>query len=677
MCAKAKEDKEAKAAKKAAAKEEKAAKAKAKAKPKKKASTGTEDYNFFLLHGEKIGIAVALLVFAGLVASGSGLDKFTLTPEQINSSSSSAETTIKDSKVTPKEYDEGVVVYPFDSYAELIKSNVKVNSYETATRWEQSLFPDKIKRPNVVPLPLENLRAVACVGAIMYNAISANGAANAGGGMGGGMGAGGAGAGGMGGGMTGGMGGASGELKGRHWITLTGSIPIRKQQLAYNELFGNAQYTDDQRDQPRYIYFTLERGIVDPTGKTDWKKVDVIGAIQKENQYWSGVGSDQVGYNYMAPTWSSFPPMAMSCPPMANKPFGEEVANLPNIPLSSTEQIDVQASDVKEWNELQEAMKKFDESDLLSRNPFADVSMGGGAGMAGGMSGGMGMAGGMGMVGGGMMGSGMETGGGMGMSGGATGGAVGGNSWLVNQDAINESRMKIQQAASVDYYLFRYFDFEVEPDKTYVYRVKLILGNPNYGVDEHFVEDPSTLDKTFVESEFSAPSNPVALGAISRVLAENVEASSRPGAEPRITLSSVYFDEEDASESIIQGQNLKRGQVANFYSQKHDAVSVAGGRSSASMYDAMGMGSAGSKKGGKPKNKSVNHISNVCVVDALGGAKISGVTLRSPGKVLFLEPNGLLQIREVKEDARELGRYDNSAGAMGMGMGTGAAGMMM
>ena len=671
MAAKSKEEKEAKKAAAAAAKAEKASKAKAKAKPKKKRDAGANEYNFFLLHGEIIVALVAVVVFGGLVAMGSGLQKFTLTPEQINQSSQRAEQNIKESKVTPVEFDESVVVFDYDKYSKLIKSGVKVNAYETPIRWESSLFPDKVKRPDVTPLPLENLKATASIGAIMYNEISASGNTMGGGNNAGGMGGmGGPGAGGMGAGP--GM-GSSGELKGRKWITLTGSIPIRKQQEAYNSLFGTAQYTDDVRDQPRYVYYKLERGVVDQnTGKTDWTDVNVIRAIRKENNQWSGVGSDQVGYSYMAPTVQGFPPMAMSCPPMANKPFGEEVANLPNIPLNSTDQIKVQGEQLKEYNELQEAMNKFDETDLLNRDPFADSQMGSmGGGLMGAGPGGMGAGpGGMGAGPGGM-------GAGPGGMGSGLGGmdAGGNNSWLINQNAITASRLKIQQAVSVDYYLFRYFDFEVEPDKTYVYRVKLILANPNFGVEERFVADPATLEQRFVESDYSDVSNPVSLGEVSRVFAQKVEAPSRAGAEPRITLSSVYFDSDDASESIVQDLSVKRGQVANFYGQSHDPVNVSGGMSVDMMYGDMG-GSSSKKGGSKNQKKSVNHVSNVCVVDALGGSKISAAKdYVSPGKVLILEPNGLMRVREVKEDARELGRYDGSSNQMGFG--TGAAGMMM
>ena len=42
---------------------------------------------------------------------------------------------------------------------------------------------------------------------------------------------------------------------------------------------------------------------------------------------------------------------------------------------------------------------------------------------------------------------------------------------------------------------------------------------------------------------------------------------------------------------------------------------------------------------------------------------------------MILEPNGLLQVREIKEDARELSRYDGSNDAM-MGGGMMGGGLM-
>ncbi len=680
MCAKAKEDKQAvaaeKAAAKAAAKAAKAAKAKPKAKAKKR--SGANEFNFFLLHGEKIGIAAAVLIFGAMVAGGSGLKQFALTPDQISQSAKRAGETIDKSEVKPAEYDEELVPTDYNEYAALIKSFVRVNAYETANRWEQSLFPDKKKRPNIEPLPLENLRATACVGAIQYRDQAATAASSAmGGGAAGGMGGGMAGGGMAGGGAMGGgsgmMGGATGKLEGKRWITLTGSIPIRKQQAAYSEAFGTAQYLDDLRDQPMYIYYRLQR----KADGGDWEDVNVIRAYQKENMRWAGVGSEQVGFSYFAPATQSVP-MAMSCPPMANKPFGEEIANLPNIPLNSSDQLEVQEQEMAEWQKLQETMNTIDEATILGRDPFANAGAAGamgGSGMMGGMgAGGMGGA----MGGGGMGGSGGMGGGMGGMNAGAD------NSWLVNREAAQASMLRVQASAAVEYYLFRYFDFDVEENKSYTYRVKLVLANPNGGVEERFLEDPTSTERTIVESEFSEESNPVSFARMSRVYAEGVTAPTRLGAEPTATLSSIYFDDESATESLLQGQTLRRGQIANFYKKPHNAVDVAGARG---MMGGMGgsggmagggyaqAGGRGGKKGG---GKVVDHITDVCLVDVEGGVKIgkSG-DLRSPGRILLLEPNGQMTVREVKEDARELGRYDGSQGGGFGGMGTGAAGMMM
>jgi hypothetical protein len=142
-------------------------------------------------------------------------------------------------------------------------------------------------------------------------------------------------------------------------------------------------------------------------------------------------------------------------------------------------------------------------------------------------------------------------------------------------------------------------------------------------------------------------------------------------------MASIYFDQDSATESLAQDLTMKLGQVANFKGKPHEPVNVAGALTMGGM-NGMGGGATTQQSGRGGRNSkggTVDHVSDACLVDAIGGAKISGAERRSPGKVMILEPNGYLQIREVKEDARELGRYDGSQG--GMGFGTGAAGMMM
>ena len=45
----------------------------------------------------------------------------------------------------------------------------------------------------------------------------------------------------------------------------------------------------------------------------------------------------------------------------------------------------------------------------------------------------------------------------------------------------------MQAEDEIPYYLFRFFDFTVESGKRYVYRVRLMLLNPNYEIPPRFL----------------------------------------------------------------------------------------------------------------------------------------------------------------------------------------------
>ncbi|MDO5554187.1 MAG: hypothetical protein Q4G68_10540 [Planctomycetia bacterium] len=611
--------------------------------------TSSQKENIFFLHGEKIILSVVVLLFAWMIIGGSGLSEFKLTADQINSSAKRAEENIRNSKVTPVEVDKGVVVYDYLSYSELIRSAITVNSYETLVRWDQSLFPDRIKRPNMTPLPVENLRAFASIGAIAYRDRGTTGTAGGAADMG------------MGGIGMGSASGSNGKVEGRQWVTITGSIPVRKQLADYMAHFSNAQYTDMLRDQPIYLSYVLQRGTPSDAGEIVWENIDIIQAYRKEFAKWSGFGVEQVDPSYFAAQLPSYPPMAMSCPPMVNRLFGEEVANVPNIPLSSEEMMNLATTEMQERNKLEAKLQDVNMDDILSRSPFEGTGND-----RSGMGNPMGMGGG-----------GMEFGAGNDLGGMTGGGRSGGNtaSWMINRNAASLVTSTGDLASPVDYYLFRAFDFDVEMGKTYYYRVKLILANPNFGLDENFVEDPTTVGRTYISSEFSESSNPVSLGRVSRIYAEQVEAPSVPGGEPRATLASVYFDSETATESVEKTLRVTRGQVANFPRRVHKPLAPAAQSTLGS--DPMGMmGGPGEATGSKRKKntqnkdtKLVDHVSDICVLDAFGGYRLPGGELRSPGKMILLEPSGLVRVHEVREDMRELGRIEAKSAKPESGMG--------
>jgi hypothetical protein len=71
----------------------------------------------------------------------------------------------------------------------------------------------------------------------------------------------------------------------------------------------------------------------------------------------------------------------------------------------------------------------------------------------------------------------------------------------------------VAAAATSRYLLFRFFDFDVQPGKQYVYRVRLKLRNPNYkkssiSVNPAWLKDPNWAEEQFLKTEWSDASEP-------------------------------------------------------------------------------------------------------------------------------------------------------------------------
>jgi len=640
--------------------------AKSKAKKKVKKANRSGD-NFLLLHGEKFVFMAILCCAVMMITKGNGFEKFTLTPEDITESANKADDRIKKNKVAVSDVDEKLVVNDYSAFSRLIKSTLSPGMYYTGTRWEQSLFPEKIKRPDIIPLPVEQLRAESSVGAVQYKSDNRTGGPGmGGGGMSGpggsgpgGSGPGGSGPGGMGGmggpGMGGGMNG--GDVRARKWIVVTGLIPVGKEFQEYDEKFGNAQFTDVNRDVPIYATYKIERGTKGEDGEIVWKEIDLEKVFEKEVDKWSGYGLDPVSMVHSAPIVNyNLPPLTMVCPPAVNKAYGEEVAHLPKIPLMSSENLEEQALLMKEMKELEQDQKEqqkrnFDTSDMksfFSSNSAGRMNTGSMGGMSGGSGpGGSGPGGGMGM--GGMSGPGGGSGPGMG-----SGGMMAGRGGM----SLRRNTARTPRNLDEDYYLFRFFDFDVIPGQAYYYRVKLYLVNPNLGLEVNLVENPESVNQNLIESPYSEPSNPAALGMGTRLLAETVEPARNLWQEPKVTVSSICFNADDAQESLAQEKKLVRGQVANFMKEQHKPINT----SRAAQMAPQGM-NAGNKSA-KNVRLTDNHISNICLLDSLGGdsVKVGNCEARRPAEVLFLDSSGIVKIRNLETDTRELNRYAEPAG---------------
>lgn len=117
-------------------------------------------------------------------------------------------------------------------------------------------------------------------------------------------------------------------------------------------------------------------------------------------------------------------------------------------------------------------------------------------------------------------------------------------------------------AVKPKYLLFRFLDFNVEPTKFYRYRVKLILANPNYKLDQSHLESPELAQGETRETVWSKPSDPVFVPVLEHYFAG--ESKSVGGdSEPETTFGVKQWTPRLAADVYYEFKNKLRGAVLN------------------------------------------------------------------------------------------------------------------
>ncbi len=609
-------------------------------KPNKKKKIDIK--GFFVSHVEKIVLVMVIPVAIFFAYKGTQHEPLSWQPEALEQASAASDKFIRDN--IRKAVDEGVAIFPYDTYAEWIKKEIKVDLYRTNVQWLPSLFPEKTKRGAAPVYPVTDLIASSGLGAISINltspaAVLAGVTTPAAG-------------------ETPGSGTTSGGIPnnqiGARWAMVTGLIPIQRQLDTYVNLYSDSVLPDPVRDMPTYIYYEVERAVIEPgqgPGDLQWVKLELLKEYNINRGLWSGVGMDVVDPNYLAPP--VLIPMAYPLPPVSKK-YGAEVAHPPVIPMMTDSQTDLLQQMETYQKRLLEETFNVDEERLL-QNPY-----GGRAGSIGGMPTGGGMNTGMGS---------MDSG-----SGGMGGGVLGAG------QLTQEDEEEIFKSVEVTHYLFRYLDFKVEPGKTYRYRVRLHLANPNYELAPNFVETEELAAKPSVVTEYSEPSTMVTIPLESRILASEVTAAATAWGDPTTSIAAIFFDMKDGSEWYVERPLAYRGSTINMKRQQTTNAQlegVAGSREN--------MGSttprpprptrppARGQRGPVPEpvdpgKKTMDIVSEVTILDMAGGVRLPKATsaaardvpeLRSPEKVMVLEPSGNLVIRSIKADKIEMENIKN------------------
>ncbi|GHT37954.1 hypothetical protein FACS189427_11620 [Planctomycetales bacterium] len=598
-------------------------------KPKKKKGFDIKD--FFVKHTEKIVVALLIPVACYIGYQGTLYEPLKWQPEDLKRVADEADKHIKES--VRKAADEDVVIRQYDMVATWIKVGVKPDLYRTVTQWMPSLFPEKVKRAGLEPSQLyavKDLKAYTGLGAIAINPQSD--AAQAA--------------------------GIITPRIGQRWTVLTGLIPVKEQLDVYVNLYSSSVQPDPMRDFPIYRLYEVERAQIEPGQTADqlkWEKIEFLSDYVKNVQLWGTTALDPVDPTYIAP--GQFP-MAYPLPPV-DKKYGEEVAHPPFIPLLTDSQVKMN-KEIEKYREKQlKNMFKVDSRDFLESDPFSG--------------------------GGGMRGS--EMGDGMGMGGSTLSGGT--------------SRRKRAQEEEEDFkpvevsnYLFRFFDFSVEPGKTYKYRIRLLLANPNFRMPPNVLTDESIAKEPILKTDFCSPTNAVTVPLESRVLVTNVTDSRSAWEDPTANILAVHFDLSDGSEWCVNKERITRGSTINYPKQKGENYVLANkpkaGAMDSGMSDSPMMEGSPPQRGRRtpPKpnpavkpaddesKKDIDVLSDVCVLDVFGGQRLQFIgavdsktqDLRSPGKMVVLEPSGNLVIHKVSTDLQEVNTVKNPVAVQRGGM---------
>ncbi len=124
------------------------------------------------------------------------------------------------------------------------------------------------------------------------------------------------------------------------------------------------------------------------------------------------------------------------------------------------------------------------------------------------------------------------------------------------------------------YRLFRFVDMTAEKGKTYRYRVRLILANPNYGLKPEDLEKPESAKSEWRLSPWSDPSAVVTVPSEAQILADSLSAA-RAGADPlgKIYILTILKDEKSGDwVEVAKDFDVPLGGYASFKDVKIENV---------------------------------------------------------------------------------------------------------
>ena len=197
----------------------------------------------------------------------------------------------------------------------------------------------------------------------------------------------------------------------------------------------------------------------------------------------------------------------------------------------------------------------------------------------------------------------------------------------------------------VQYKLFRFVDFDVQPNHSYQYRVTAYAYNPNYDIPAKYLANDN--QKRLKPIPMSKESEVVSVPTDDRILAGGVFVDPDDG--PVASAKVVRWINAQGSDIISDYERKPRGSMLDQPTMKYRIVP-----DTQPVFESL-----------PNKSSDIRTLATrgIMVVDAKGGQPISDETPRAaPGEVLLLTPEGKLIVRRQTEDAAPFAKRSMTGG---------------
>lgn len=458
--------------------------------------------------------------------------------------------------------------------------------------------------------------------------------------------------------------------------TILAKVPVEDQKKLYRDALENAKggFMPD-RDRPKYVGVYLQRAEVTESGaELKWEPVTLRSGTGKRP--WPAVAGKSIAdavadwpmeMEEVADTRYVHPLLTFPLPPLVGQNWGDR-AKLADVPLQADYNAEEEMK--KQMTPEEKPAEEGKEDDLFSgpgpgtipgsefgpgpgRMPYGGGEGGyggygggpGGMRYGGGEGGGYAVGRGEGAMGyGGMSYGGEGAMGGMGYGGEMGMGGGGGMGVRRNFEGMEEPMP--QQP----FWMFRFFDTNVEPGKRYKYRVQLVLSDVNGYMPRQFLDGkviarlpklPTKPTEKYtvpaLKTPWSEPSPVVSIPMAGEVrVAQTTPATDRQfNSEPTVKLLVKSFDLDEAGKAIQAAieEEFRRGSVMNLTKAAETLVGP--------YID---------------KIDSFKFRTGATLLDIQGGEPITS-DLTAPSKILVMDAGGRLSVRDELTDIGEVEQH--------------------